>query len=296
MQLGAHISTAGGIAQAPARAADIGCDGMQVFTRNQRSWQVKPLSEQEIADYRAAVARYNLGTVMSHGSYLANPASPDEEKWQRSIQAMSAELERCHLLGIPLYNFHPGAHLDSGLDAGIARCAEAINILCEQHPEADDVTLVLENVAGQGTTIGARFEQLARIIEQVETPERCAVCLDTAHAFAAGYALHTKAGWEAMWEEFDNTLGLKRLAAFHLNDSAVPFGSHRDRHALIGRGHIGPEAFIRIVTDPRTREIPMFLETPAGPDGWALELAWLRAVAQGRHPPLPEIEAVTSGL
>ena len=296
MQLGAHISTAGGVDKSPARARAIGCDCMQVFTRNQRNWQARPLGEDEIAGFRQARIDNHIHTVMSHGSYLVNPASPEPDKWERSLQAMGEELQRCQQLGIELYNFHPGAHLGSGVEAGIERIVAAIDQLCATFPEAGDVTLVLENVAGQGTTIGHRFAELALILDQVVQPERCAICLDTAHAFAAGYALHTEAGWEAMLAEFDLTLGLERLAAIHVNDSLVPFDSRKDRHALLGRGEIGPEAFIRLVSDPRTREVPMFLETPAGPEGWARELDWLRGIAAGQAVELPEIAMIKSSL
>ena len=296
MQLGAHVSAAGGVEQAPPRGREIGCDCIQLFTRNQRTWNAKAVTETEVDAFRRARRDSGITTVMSHGSYLVNPAAPEADKRDRSLANMVDELGRCHRLGIELYNFHPGAHLDSGREAGIARIAQTLDLLCDAHPEATDVTLVLENVAGQGTTLGRTFEELAAIIEQVRQPERFAVCLDTAHAFAAGYALHTESGWEAMLETFERTLGLDRLAAFHVNDSKAPFDSRKDRHALLGRGEIGPDAFIRLVTDPRTRDVPMFLETPAGPEGWALEIAWLRAVAAGDRPPLPQIGEIKSGL
>ena len=289
MELGAHTSTAGGTPRAPARGHEVGCDCIQIFTRNQRTWKTKPVTADEVDGFRAARADAGIGTVMSHASYLINLAAKDPDKHQKSTRALGEELERCHLLGIGLLNFHPGAHMERGLEAGIRTIAETLNAICRDHPDKTDVTLVLENVAGQGSTVGAGFDELAGILEHVEAPERFGVCIDTAHAFAAGYALHTEEGWEEMWSGFDRIIGLERLVGIHLNDSKAPFGSRKDRHALIGRGKIGAGAFQRMVTDPRTRDIPMFLETPAGPDGWKLELKWLRAAAAGEDLSLPEI-------
>ncbi len=291
MPLGAHVSAAGGADKAVDRGVDIGCECIQIFTRNQRSWKAKPLAEAEIAAFRARREETGLGPVMSHASYLINLAAPDDGIYQRSCQALGEELARCDALGIELMNFHPGAHKDSGTEAGVERIALALNGLCREFPQAHGVTIVLENVAGQGTTVGRTFEELKAIIDRLDEPERFGVCLDTAHAFAAGYALHTEAGWQEMWQRFEAVLGLERLSAFHVNDSKVGLDARKDRHELIGRGEIGPDAFVRLVTDPRTRDVPMFLETPAGPAGWAQELAWLHSVAAGDHPPLPEFEA-----
>ncbi|HKJ77609.1 MAG TPA: deoxyribonuclease IV [Gammaproteobacteria bacterium] len=296
MQLGAHVSAAGGLDKTVERAETIGCDCIQVFTRNQRTWQPKPITEEEAAAFHAARAGRELGAVMSHGSYLVNPSSPDAEKHAKSYAAMEAELDRCHRFGIGLYNFHPGAHMEKGTDWALRRTAETLNRLCAEHPEQGDVRLVLENVAGQGTTIGRTFEELAGIFEHLEQPQRFGVCVDTAHAFAAGYELSDEDGWERTWRDFDRALGLERLVAIHLNDSKAPFDSRKDRHALVGRGEIGPRMFEWILTDPRTRDVPMFLETPGGPEGWKLELRWLRAVAAGERPPLPEIEEAGPAL
>lgn len=292
-QLGAHVSAAGGPTQAPARGAEIGCDCIQVFTRNQRTWKVKPVTDDEAARFRQARRDAGTGAVMSHASYLINPCSEDPDKRERSIAGLAAELERCHQLGIELLNFHPGAHRGQGLETGIERIADALDRICQNHPDKSDVRLVLENVAGQGSTIGSAFSELRAIIDRVAEPDRLAVCIDTAHAFAAGYALHTEDGWDAMWDEFDRVIGFDRLVGIHLNDSKAAFDSRKDRHDLIGRGEIGPAAFHRMVTDPRTVGVPMFLETPAGPEGWGDEIQWLRAAAEAPAsdlPPLPEIE------
>ena len=276
LRLGAHVSASGGVDQAPARGTAIGADCIQVFTRNQRQWQPRPLDEPEAAAFRQARATAGLTPTMSHGSYLVNLAATDPDKAAKSFAAMEAELERCHRLGIELLNFHPGAHMGAGTTTGIARIADALNRLTAAHPDKRDVTLVLENVAGQGTTVGKTFGELRRILDALEAPERFAVCLDTAHAFAAGYDLADADGWEATWAEFERELGLERLAAFHVNDSAAPLGSRKDRHANLGEGHIGLEAFRRLVSNPRSRSRPMFLETPGGPDAWAAEIRWLR--------------------
>ena len=290
MQLGAHVSAAGGPQNAPERGREIGCDCIQIFTRNQRQWQVKPVSDDEAAAFRENRKAHDIGAVMSHSSYLINLGTTDPDKFAKSYNAFEQELIRCHRLGVDLLNFHPGAHVGEGEETGIAQIAHALNQVCRAHPDKADVLLVLENVAGQGTTLGKSFEELRAMLDRLEQPERFGVCIDTAHVFAAGYPIHTEEGWEETWAAFDEVLGLDRLVALHLNDSKPPFASRKDRHALIGRGEIGPDAFRRMVTDPRTRDKPMFLETPAGPEGWAKEIEWLRSAAKGEDVPLPEIE------
>lgn len=289
-QLGAHVSAAGGTPNALGRGKEIGCDCIQLFTRNQRTWKAKPVSDEEVSQFHQQRSENSISTVMSHSSYLINLAAPDEDKHHKSTNAFEEELTRCHQLGIELLNFHPGAHIDTGLEQGIEKIANTLNAICRAHPEKTDVTLVLENVAGQGSTIGADFAELAAIIERLDQPERFGVCIDTAHAFAAGYELHHGQGWQAMWQDFSTKLGLERLKALHLNDSKVALGSRKDRHALLGRGEIGPDAFIYAVTDKLTCELPQFLETPAGPTGWAEEIKWLRACATNQRPALPDIE------
>lgn len=289
-QLGAHVSAAGGTPNALIRGEEIGCDCIQLFTRNQRTWKAKPVSPEEAEGFHQKRNLHPMQTVMSHASYLINLAAPDEEKHLKSANVFAEELIRCHQLGIELLNFHPGAHIETDLDRGIEKIASTLNSICHDHPDKQDVTLVLENVAGQGTTIGADFAELAAIIELLDEPQRCGVCIDTAHAFAAGYELHHDQGWEAMWQDFSDKLGLDRLKALHINDSKAGLGSRKDRHALLGRGEIGPDAFIRGLTDRRTRDLPQFLETPAGPQGWAEEIKWLRACEAGQRPELPIIE------
>lgn len=297
LTLGAHVSTAGGVDKAPQRGREIGCDGMQVFTRNQRSWRASPLAAAEIAAFREGRERLAIRTVMSHDSYLINLASPEPEQRQRSIAAFAAELVRCHALGIELLNFHPGSYLNAGIEAGIATLCTSLNEICARHRSATGVTLVLETVAGQGTNIGRTFEEIRAILDGLDEPERFAVCVDTCHIFAAGYDIRSAAGWAATWAAFDEIIGLERLAAFHLNDSQGAFASRKDRHMLLGRGEIGAEAFLRVVTDPRTRHRPMFLETPTDPAGYAAELVWLREMAAaGAVPPLPAVAEGRGGL
>ncbi|KPV40742.1 endonuclease [Thiohalorhabdus denitrificans] len=279
MQVGAHLSTQGGLEQALVRGAAIGADCIQIFTRNQRQWHPRGLEEREVEAFRRLRGETGIRTVMSHGSYLVNLAAPDPDKHAQSFGAMEAELERCHRLGVELLNFHPGAHMKAGREAGIERIADTLNAVCARHPDKKGVRLVLENVAGQGTTVGRNFGELAAILERLEEPERFAVCVDTAHAFAAGYDLRSAEGWEATWAELDRKLGMDRLAAVHVNDSAVPFASQKDRHANLGQGEIGAEPFRRLVTDPRTRRVPLFLETPGGTAAWEEEIAWLRTEA-----------------
>ncbi|HKL77740.1 MAG TPA: deoxyribonuclease IV [Gammaproteobacteria bacterium] len=293
--LGAHISAQGGVDRAPARGAEIGARAVQVFTRNQRQWQPKPLTDNEAAAFRQARREAGLCAVMSHASYLINLAATEADKAAKSRAALEAELDRCHRLGIEFLNFHPGAHMKAGAEAGIERIATALNDLCAAHPDKADVTLVLENVAGQGTTVGRSFAELASILDRLRQPERFAICVDTAHAFAAGYDLSTDSGWEATWAEFDRTLGLDRLAALHVNDSAVPYGARKDRHAALGHGYIGTAAFRRLVTDARTAGVPQFLETPGGPDAWRQELAWLRRSAAGQQLAPPDLAIGTAG-
>jgi len=293
-EIGCHVSTSGGVDKAPERARAIGARCMQVFTRNQMSWKVKPLEKPEAEAFAKARRAARVGTVMSHDSYLINLGSPDAAQRKRSIAAFEAEMARCTQLGVDMLNFHPGAHMGAGVKAGTKRIADALNGVCRAFPDSP-VKLVLETVAGQGTTVGRTFGEVADILGRLDAPERFGVCVDTAHVFAAGYDIATEKGWEKTWKEFKAALGMHALCAFHVNDSKVPLGACVDRHALIGRGEIGPGAFVRLVTDPRTRGIPMFLETPAGNAGYAKEIRWLTAASEGKVPRLPRISEQKRG-
>ncbi len=266
MNLGAHISAAGGLHQAFARGEAVGCHTLQIFSKNERQWRAKPLLEESIAQFKAEAARSRLGPVMVHGSYLVNLASPNDELWERSIEALADELDRCDRLGIPYLVLHPGAHTGSGTQAGFQRVATAVDRLFEEGVGGDTV-LLLETTAGQGTCLGGTFEELADMIGLLRRPERAAVCVDTCHIFAAGYDISTPESYDATFDRLVELVGLDRIKAFHLNDSKGALGSHLDRHEAIGDGQIGLEGFRRLINDPRFCGLPMVLETPKGSDG-----------------------------
>jgi deoxyribonuclease IV len=273
--LGAHVSTAGGLALAPERGRDIGAEAIQVFTRNQVQWAAKAVTPAESRAFREAVAASGIRSVMAHGSYLVNLATPDRRALRRSRTAFFAEMRRCHALGIPYLVFHPGAHMGSGEDAGLARVAESLNQALLRGRELAVMPLI-EVTAGQGTSVGHRFEHLARILDRVKSPERVGVCLDTCHLLAAGYDIVTSAGYARTMAELQATVGLGRVKAFHLNDAKKGRGSRLDRHAAIGEGFLGKTTFRRLLRDQRFRGLPMVLETPGGLPRWKVELALLR--------------------
>ncbi len=263
--LGAHMSVAGGVSKALERGQSIGCDTIQIFTRNNNRWASKPIPPEEIERFHDQVKATGIWPVFSHAAYLINLASPKEDLWEKSIEAFIDELvraEKLNLLGVVL---HPGSHMGEGEDVGIARIAAALD-RCHEATEGFKTLTLLEVTAGTGDHLGYRFEQLAEIRARVKHPERVAFCFDTCHAFAAGYDFRTREGYEAGMEEFDRILGLERLKAFHFNDSKHPLGSRKDRHEHIGHGHIGLDGFRWIVNDPRFQQVPMVLETPKSKD------------------------------
>ncbi len=276
--LGAHVSTAGGTPKAFQRGRDIGCDALQIFVKSPNQWRGRTIPDDEVAEFRALHAAEPLA-IVAHGAYLINLASPKEEVLEKSKAALLDELQRCTRLGLIGLVVHPGAHLGEGADAGIERIARAIDEVLASD-ESLNTKLILENTAGQGTTLGAKFSELAGIIELVCAKDQLAVCLDSCHAFAAGYDLSTEDGYQSTFEEFDATVGLSRLACLHLNDSKHPLGSRKDRHDNIGEGLIGIGAFARFVNDPRLGELPMVLETPLGDDelGHKRDLETLRSL------------------
>jgi deoxyribonuclease IV len=265
MRLGAHMSVAGGLARAYERGASIGCEAMQVFTKSERQWQAKPLLPDEVAAFRAAATQTGIGPVLAHDSYLINLASPDDALRAKSKAAFAHELERCEMLGIPHLVTHPGAHVGSGEAEGLRREAEVLNELFAEGV-GGATRVLLETTAGQGTTLGARFEHLALLLELVPYPERLGICVDTCHIFAAGYDIRDAQSYAATFDEFEQRIGLRHIYAFHLNDSQKGLGSRVDRHAAIGAGEIGVEAFRLLVNDARFAGLPMVLETPKGPD------------------------------
>ena len=265
MTFGAHMSISGGLHKAFGHGQKAGCEALQIFSKNQQQWRAKPLSEAEIATFKAEHQRYGAWPLVVHDSYLINLASPNDELWEKSIAAFGEELERCAALGIPYLVTHPGAHTGSGEEAGLRREAQALNRLLGAGV-GGDVLVLLETTAGQGTTLGSRFEHLAQLIELVDQPERLGVCVDTCHILAAGYDIRTPETYAATFAEFDRVIGLERIKVFHVNDSQKDLGSRVDRHAHIGAGCVGLEGFRALVNDPRFSGLPMILETPKGDD------------------------------
>jgi deoxyribonuclease-4 len=268
--IGAHMSVAGGLTLGIERAVKLRTRALQIFTKNASQWSAKPLEEEQCHGFRAAWEESGLSPVVAHGSYLINLASPDPFLRRRSIDALADELRRAEALGVRYLVTHPGAHMGKGSAAGCDRVAESIDRARRIAP-APSVMLLLEAVAGQGTTLGRRFEELARIRNGTSGRDRIGVCFDTCHVHAAGYDLVSERGCAETFEEFDHVLGLETLRVFHVNDSKNERGSRVDRHEHLGRGRLGPEPFARIMRDPRFRAVPKLLETPKGKDGVVMD-------------------------
>lgn len=277
--LGAHMSIAGGLHHAVAAAAAVRSGAVQIFTRNQSQWAMKPLTEPVVDAWKQALARHPMIPLV-HASYLINLASPDPALLDKSREAFLEEARRCTTLGIPYLVFHPGSHMGRGEPEGLAAIARSLDWVEERLGE-DPVTLLLENTAGQGTNLGHRFEHLSAILAAVRRPERYGVCVDTCHLLAAGYDFRDEAGYAATWTEFEREVGIERVHAFHLNDSKRELGSRVDRHENIGKGHVGSRAFRLLLGDVRFRGLPMVLETPKQNDMDRKNLALLRRLA---HP------------
>lgn len=260
---GAHMSIAGGYHLAVEEAFKQGCDVVQLFTKNNTQWRAKPILPDEEAKFAAALADRKIAHPISHASYLINLASPDPALRQKSIDGMLVELARADQLQIPYVVVHPGAYVTATAEAGIANIAASIDEIHRRAPNGK-AQVTLELTAGQGSCLGHRLEQLAAMIQQVQKPERVSICVDTCHAFAAGYDLRDSKAYANFWRQFDDLLGLARLKAIHLNDSKRELGSRIDRHEHIGRGQLGPEGFRRLLRDKRFRALPMYLETPKG--------------------------------
>lgn len=265
MILGAHMSIAGGVDLAPERGKKVGCDIIQIFTKNSNQWGDPKISSETSAKFKEEMKKYSLKTAFAHDSYLINLGSPDDKLYHQSLKAFISEHHRAEELGLMGVVFHPGAHVGSGEEAAIKKISEAINITHKETGGFKILTL-LENAAGQGTTIGHRFEHLAAIMEKVKDKKRMGICFDTQHAFAAGYDLRTEDGYEKVWNEFDKIIGIKWLKAFHLNDSKKELGTRVDRHENIGKGSLGLVPFKCLMHDIRFKEIPASLETPKSED------------------------------
>ncbi len=263
--LGAHMSTSGGLSTAFDRGAKVGLNTMQIFTKNQNRWQQKPTPPEEIERWAAKQAETGIAPVVSHAAYLLNLGTPDEALWEKSVDALADELARAEQLGLLGVVFHPGAHMGTGEEAGLARIVAGINRAHELTLGYKTLTLV-EGTAGQGTALGWRFEHLGAILEGLVAPERLGFCLDTCHMFAAGYDLRSIEAYEQTLAEFDRLCGLDRLQCFHFNDAKKPLGSRVDRHDHIGTGQIGLDAFGFILNDPRLARVPKIIETEKSDD------------------------------
>ncbi len=263
--LGAHMSIAGGVGNAFLDGQKVDCDAIQIFTKSSRQWAARPLEKDEIAQFHANRKETGIAAVVAHDSYLLNLGSPDAGLRKRSVGAFIDEMERCEILGVSNLIAHPGAHVGAGELAGIRTIAKSLDEVLKACPKFT-VKVTLEITAGQGSNLGYRFEQIGDMIDATKECDRLRVCFDTEHAFAAGYDIRTKEGYERTFSEFDEAIGIKLLAAFHLNDSKKDFHSRVDRHEHIGQGFIGVEAFRLLLNDQRFWGLPMCLETPKGPD------------------------------
>jgi deoxyribonuclease-4 len=259
------MSIAGGVDKSLLLGKTVDCDAIQIFTKSSRQWAAKPYTKEEIELFDFNRQATGIGTVIAHDSYLLNLGSPDGPLRQRSVAAFIDEVERCEILGVANLVAHPGSHVGAGEEEGIKTIARSLDEVHKACP-GYNVKVTLEITAGQGSNLGYRFEQIAKIIDATRESDRLRVCFDTEHAFAAGYDIRTKEGYEQTFMEFDEEIGIDRLAAFHLNDSKKEFNSRVDRHEHIGKGHIGADAFRFLLNDKRFWGLPMCLETPKGPD------------------------------
>lgn len=260
--LGAHVSAAGKVSNSIKNAQDIGANAFAMFVRPQKTWSAKPLLSEDIEEFKNTLKQSNIppNKVLPHGSYLVNLCNPDAEKRAQSFQLFKDEVNRCFLLGIPNFNIHPGSTV------GACSTNESINIISKEinllHSQVPEVCIVLENAAGQGNSVGSKFEELGSIIGLIEDKTRIGICIDTCHLFAAGYDIRSEKAYSKTMKEFEDKIGFEYLKAFHLNDSKGELGCCKDRHENIGKGQLGINAFKHIMNDSRFSEIPMILETP----------------------------------
>ena len=278
--IGAHVSASGGVESAPVNAHKIGANAFALFTKNQRQWVSKPLTEESIRLFKENCAKYDFQPeyILPHDSYLINLGHPEREGLEKSRTAFIDEMSRCQALGLDRLNFHPGSHLNRiSTEECLDRIAESINIALDR---TQGVTAVIENTAGQGSNLGFRFEHLAYIIDKVEDKSRVGICIDTCHAFTAGYDLRTAAACDATFSELDRIVGLKYLRGMHLNDAMKPLGSRVDRHQSLGEGTLGMTVFRYIARDKRFDDMPLILETP-DESRWPQEIALLKELAEG---------------
>lgn len=276
------MPTAGGLHKSLLAGKEIGCTAVQLFTGSPRQWSHPPLKEEDVAAFHAAREATDIAFLVAHDSYLINLAAPAPDVLERSRHAFRGELDRAHRLGIPWIVTHMGAHLDQGEEAATLRLIESLRQLLEEtDAEGYKVGIALETTAGQGTGLGWRFEQIGEVLRGVGEHPRLGVCLDTCHIFVAGYELRAEEAYEQTWQEFEAHIGRDKLQVLHVNDAKKPLGSRVDRHAHIGEGEIGMEAFARLVTDPRLSHVPIILETPDSETMHKVNLARIRRLAAG---------------
>jgi deoxyribonuclease IV len=272
--IGAHVSAAGGVENAPLNAHNIGAKAFAIFTKNQKQWKAAPLTEKSISLFKENCSKYGYlpWQILPHDGYLINPGSPDKEMLEKSREALLDEMQRCEQLGLTMLNFHPGASLGKITEEDCLKIiAESINLVLQK---TAGVIAVIENTAGQGSSVGYKFEHLKSIIDQVDDKSRVGVCIDTCHAYASGYDIKSEAGYDLTFREFDRIIGLSHLKGFHLNDARKGLASRVDRHESIGKGDLGEEVFKRIMNDSRFDNMPIILETP-DEDIWKEEIEWL---------------------
>jgi deoxyribonuclease-4 len=272
--VGAHVSASGGVENAPVNAHEIGAQAFALFTKNQKQWFAKPLTDENIRLFKANMEKYGFdySQVMPHDSYLINLGNPVKENLDLSRKSFLDEMQRCELLGLQLLNFHPGAHLKQiSEEECMNLIAESVNLTLDK---TKGVTAVIENTAGQGSHIGYKFEHLQYIIERVEDKNRIGVCLDTCHSYTSGYNIKTEDGYKKTFDDFERIVGFKYLKGMHINDSKKELASRVDRHDSLGTGFLGEEVFVRIMNDPRFDNMPLILETPDD-SLWEKEIKWL---------------------
>jgi len=277
--IGAHTSAQGGAHHALLEGKAIGATTIQFFTANQKTWHGKPIGEAALTLWKEALETTHIQKMMSHDSYLINLGSPNKEGRQKSLNAFKEELERCHQLNVSFLNFHPGAALDSTEEACLNQIIESLLEL-EQVIHQGPTRLLIETTAGQGSSVGHKFEHLGYLIDNLHKKIPLGICIDTCHIFAAGYDIRTQEGWNQTLKEFDKIVGLQHLYALHVNDSLKPFGSRKDRHAALGKGEIGLSCFKVMMQHPDLRDVPKYLETPEGPSLWEKEIQMLRKFSE----------------
>lgn len=275
--IGAHVSASGGVENAPVNAAAIGANAFALFTKNQRQWVAKPLTQESIDAFKENCSRFGFDPkyILPHDSYLINLGHPEDEALKKSRDAFLDEMQRCEQLGLQFLNFHPGSHLNKiSEEECLNRIAESINTTLAK---TNNVSAIIENTAGQGSNLGYTFEQLRYIIDRVDDKTRVGVCLDTCHTFTSGYDIETKEGYNAVFDQFDKVVGFNYLKGIHLNDSKKALGTKVDRHDSIGKGLIGTSFFERFMNDHRFDNIPVILETP-DESIWKEEIEYLRSL------------------